>query len=107
MRWLPLVLCSLTSSFHRRSDIDYPPLQVTKSTPTPNTVVDVAPATKVSSAPRPHAHADAFRGDIEGLRGVCVASVLLFHLDITWLRSGFMGVDAFFTISGFVVWLIG
>ena len=40
---------------------------------------------------------------VDGLRAVAVLAVMLFHLDPTVLRGGFLGVDVFFVISGFVV----
>jgi peptidoglycan/LPS O-acetylase OafA/YrhL len=40
---------------------------------------------------------------IDGLRAIAVISVLIHHLDASWLPGGFAGVDVFFTISGFVV----
>ena len=43
------------------------------------------------------------RDDIDGLRAIAVVAVIIFHLDSTWLPAGFVGVDMFFTISGFVV----
>jgi len=43
------------------------------------------------------------RADIDGLRALAVASVVIYHLDETWLPGGFVGVDIFFVISGYVV----
>ena len=44
-----------------------------------------------------------YRADIDGLRAVAVIAVLIFHLDPSWLPGGFVGVDIFFVISGYVV----
>lgn len=45
----------------------------------------------------------AIRYDIQLLRAVAVVAVMLFHMDREFLPAGFLGVDIFFTISGFVV----
>ncbi|MCP9833710.1 MULTISPECIES: acyltransferase family protein [unclassified Cyanobium] len=45
----------------------------------------------------------AYRPEIDGLRAVAVIAVLINHLDPRWLPGGFLGVDIFFVISGYVV----
>jgi peptidoglycan/LPS O-acetylase OafA/YrhL len=64
----------------------------------------IAAGPQVTAAPpagegtRPH-----FRPDIEGLRAVAVIAVLLFHVGLPGAGGGFVGVDVFYVISGFLI----
>ncbi|QOR73128.1 acyltransferase [Cruoricaptor ignavus] len=44
-----------------------------------------------------------FRADIQGLRAIAFLSVFIFHLNKAWLPGGFLGVDIFFVISGYLI----
>jgi len=44
-----------------------------------------------------------YRPDIDGLRTLAVFSVVVYHMKSAWLPGGFLGVDIFFVISGYVV----
>jgi peptidoglycan/LPS O-acetylase OafA/YrhL len=51
----------------------------------------------------PEGRPASWRPDIDGLRAVAVLLVIVYHFNHAWLPGGYVGVDIFFVISGFVV----
>ena len=45
----------------------------------------------------------AYAPGLDGVRAIAVSAVVVFHLGATWLTGGFLGVDVFFTLSGFLI----
>jgi peptidoglycan/LPS O-acetylase OafA/YrhL len=64
------------------------------------------PSVSASSpqAPVSPAHApDGYRPALDGIRAIAVLSVFIYHLQAPWLRGGFLGVDIFFVLSGYLI----
>jgi peptidoglycan/LPS O-acetylase OafA/YrhL len=52
----------------------------------------VAPGVRLSYSP-----------GLDGLRALAVMAVLLYHADLAWIPGGFLGVEVFFVISGYLI----
>ena len=71
--------------------------------PPPTTTDDATRAPVATEAGAPTGPARGHLAGLDGLRALAIAAVLVFHLDPDWLPGGFLGVDVFFVISGFLI----
>lgn len=63
----------------------------------------VKPAGRAAAKPAPAAVQERWRADIDGLRAIAVVSVVVFHVAQSFLPGGYVGVDIFFVISGYLI----
>jgi peptidoglycan/LPS O-acetylase OafA/YrhL len=55
------------------------------------------------TAPAPAATKLGYRPSLDGVRALAVIAVVLYHADVSWLPGGFLGVEVFFVVSGFLI----
>jgi len=60
------------------------------------------PAAATSRRPPAHARPGRIEG-LDGVRALAIIGVLVYHLNASWLPGGFLGVDVFFVVSGFLI----
>ena len=82
---------------------------------TPTVACPASPAVHPRQSLQPYAgsvarHRIPTRGDrfaaLDGLRGLAIAVVMIFHVGFSWARGGSIGVDVFFVLSGFLITLL-
>src|SRR5262245_65907792 len=44
-----------------------------------------------------------YQPTLDGIRAIAVVAVILYHADVRWLPGGFLGVDVFFVVSGYLI----
>ena len=63
-----------------------------------------APAETAAPSPRDSSRKHlSYAPGLDGVRALAVSAVVVFHLGASWLTGGFLGVDVFFTLSGFLI----
>ncbi len=73
---------------------------MTTTLPPPTTAPQAAPT---RAAPAARRRSLGYQPALDGLRAISVIGVLLYHADVAWIPGGFLGVEIFFVISGFLI----
>jgi peptidoglycan/LPS O-acetylase OafA/YrhL len=63
----------------------------------------VGPISDMKNSGSADSHVIRYRADVDGLRAIAVISVVLFHLFQSAIPGGYLGVDMFFVLSGYLI----
>ena len=58
------------------------------------------------STSRSHISTVPYLPGLDGLRALAVLAVIIYHADSSWLSGGFLGVEVFFVVSGYLITLL-
>ena len=67
------------------------------------TVPSPAEAHTAPAVAPPRRGAMGYQPSLDGIRAIAVLAVLLYHADMRWIPGGFLGVDVFFVVSGYLI----
>ena len=66
----------------------------------------VSRASSSFSAPKRQLNRVPYLPGLDGMRALAVVAVMLYHANHSWLSGGFLGVEVFFVISGYLITLL-
>jgi peptidoglycan/LPS O-acetylase OafA/YrhL len=91
----------------RFKEASFPPAfkwgEVTDAPETEAANVVESPSAARKKLKNPHSSSLSYMPALDGLRALAVLAVLAYHADLPWARAGFLGVDVFFVISGYLI----
>ena len=98
IRGTPVLPSAADTVFERASRVPHESMSVLEEVTAPSHLPP-----REAHAPHGAGPAGAFRADVQGLRALAVAAVVLYHARMPLFGGGYVGVDVFFVISGYLI----